>query len=405
VLVGKEKRRLVKGGATVPVKFTSLVPWMKLFVVVLAGAPDTELRFCLKSVEARYREVFCKAVWYRVYTSLRFAIGKMRAFLFLFTNLYIISEDTKMKKIISLILSVALLCTACLVITSCGESTDFTVGICQLMEHDALDASTQGFIDSLTAELEKAGKTVKFDTQVAGDINLCSTVVNTIVAKDVDLILANATPALLAAANATTNNKIPVLGTSVTDYLDTFDGVIPENVSGTSDAVPFNEQASMMISSLGLKSGDKVGVLYCSNESNSIIQYEAVKVEFEKAGIVVEAYTFSETTELQTVATNAANECKAIYIPSDNTVSANEQIVSAVCNDKKTPIYTSYGGSICYASLAIDYYQLGVETGKMAAAILLGNKTPKDIEIATLVPEVTYNEELCELLGIIIPEN
>ena len=194
------------------------------------------------------------------------------------------------------------------------------------------------------------------------------------------------------------------MGTSVTDYADTFSNNIPENVSGTSDAVPFNEQANMMVESLGLKAGDQVGVLYCSNESNSVIQYEAVKKEFEAKGIVVKAYTFSDTTELQGIVTNAANESKAIYVPSDNTVADNDSVVGTICNDKKVPVYTSYGGAVCYASLAIDYYELGKETGKMAAEILLGKKTPADIEIKTLTPSVSYNEDLCAQLGITVPE-
>lgn len=310
-----------------------------------------------------------------------------------------------MKKIVSLILATVMCVSACVAMTGCEKKADFTVGICQLMEHESLDKATKGFVEALEEELKKAGKTVAFDTQVAGDANLCSTIVNTFTAKNVDLIMGNATPALLAAANATKSNPIPVLGTSVTDYADTFSGSIPANVSGTSDAVPFDEQAKMMITSLNLVAGDQVGVLYCANESNSLIQYNAVKALFEAEGIVVEAYTFSETTELQALVTSAAGECKAIYVPSDNTVAENDTVVGTICNEKKIPVYTSYGGAICYASLAIDYYELGRETGIMAAQILLGQKTPADIEIKTLVPTVTYNEELCNQLGIEIPEN
>lgn len=305
-----------------------------------------------------------------------------------------------MKKLIAMMLAL----TLCLSVAACaGDSgnADFTVGICQLMEHESLDKATEGFKAALKAALEAEGKTVVFDEQVAGGSDLCTTVVGTFTAKNVDLIMANATPALLAAANATTS--IPVLGTSVTDYNDTFSGNIPANVSGTSDAVPFDEQAQMMIDTLRLVAGDKVGVLYCSDESNSKIQYEAVKALFEAKGIVVEAYTFSETTELQTLVTNACAACKAIYVPSDNTVADNDGIVGTVCEEKKIPVYTSYGGKICYASLAIDYYALGEETGKMAAEILLGKKTPADIQIATLTPSVIYNEELCKTLGIEIP--
>ena len=191
----------------------------------------------------------------------------------------------------------------------------------------------------------------------------------------------------------------------MTDYVETFSGNVPANGSGTSDAVPFDEQAQMMIETLGLVAGDQVGVLYCSNESNSLIQYEAVKALFEAEGIVVKAYTFSETTELQALVTAAANDCKAIYVPSDNTVADNDSIVGTICTEKNVPVYTSYGGAVCYASLAIDYYELGQETGKMAAEILLGKKTPADFEIKTLVPRVVFNAELCQKLGIQVPAN
>lgn len=300
---------------------------------------------------------------------------------------------------------IAVLCiSTCISLVSCEKKEyDFTVGVCQLMAHESLDKATEGFVDALKEELEKAGKTVDIDIQVAGESNLCSTVVKAFTAKNVDLIMGNATPSLLAAANATTS--IPVLGTSVTDYSDTFSGSIPSNVSGTSDAVPFADQAKMMIDLLGLTAGDQVGVIYCSNESNSLIQYNAVKTYFEAEGIVVEAYTFSDTTELQTVVKSAANDCKAIYVPSDNTVADNDSVVGTICNDKKIPVYTSYGGSICFASLAIDYYELGRETGKMAAEILLGTRSVSDIEIKTLTPTVTYNKELCGELGIAIPQD
>ena len=308
-----------------------------------------------------------------------------------------------MKKVLSIVLALVLCATLCVTFTSCKSKADFTVGICQLMEHDSLDQATEGFISALEDALKAEGKTVEIDTQVAGEANLCTTVINTFTSKKVDLIMANATPALLAAANAT--KEIPVLGTSVTDYNDTFSNNIPANVSGTSDAVPFDEQAKMMIDTLGLVEGDKVGVIYCTNESNSLVQYNAVKALFEEKGIVIKAYTFSETTELQAVATSAANESKVIYVPSDNTVAQNDTIVGTICTEKKVPVFTSYGGKICYASLAIDYYKLGEETGKMAAEILLGNKTPADIEIATLTPSVVYNEDLCATLGIEVPQN
>ena len=309
-----------------------------------------------------------------------------------------------MKKILAMVLALVML-TA--VLTGCGGNgtaaggDSYTVGVCQLMEHASLDKATNGFKDALEEAMTAAGKKVTVDVQVAGEANLCTTVVNTFTAKKVDLIMGNATPALLAAANATTT--IPVLGTSVTDYADTFGGNIPANVSGTSDAVPFDEQAKMMIDSLKLVKGDLVGVLYCLNESNSLIQYEAVKALFEAEGIEVKAYTFSETTELQALVTAMASECKAVYVPSDNTVADNDSVVGTICTEKKVPVYTSYGGAVCYASLAIDYYQLGYETGKMAASILLEGKSPADFEVMTLTPAVSYNKDLCAQLGIDVP--
>ena len=306
-----------------------------------------------------------------------------------------------MKKLLAMMLVLIF----CMSFAACdqGGDSDYQVGVCQLMKHDALDQATQGFVDALKEEMEKAGKTVKIDVQVAGEASLCPTVINAFTSKKVDLIMANATPALTTAATAT--SKIPVVGTSITDYNDIFKGEIPSNVTGTSDAVPFGEQAQMMIDSLGLVSGDQVGVLYCTNESNSLVQYNAVKGYFEEKGIKVKAYTFSENNELQSVVNSLVTECKALYVPSDNTVAQNDSVVGMICNEKKVPVYTSYGGSVCYASLAIDYYQLGRETGVMAAQILLEGKKPSELEIKTLVPTVSYNKELCDQLGITVSGN
>ncbi len=309
-----------------------------------------------------------------------------------------------MKKIVSIVLVLCMMAGACIMFASCEKKADFTVGVCQLVEHPMLSEATKGFEETLKAEMEQAGKTVEIEVVKAnGESSMCTTVVGTFIAKNVDMIIANATPALLAAANSTTT--IPVLGTSVTDYNDTFKGNIPANVSGTSDAVSFGDQAQMMIETLKLVSGDKVGVIYCSNESNSKVQYDAVKKYFDEKGIVTTAYTFAETTELSAVSTKAADESKAIFIPSDNTVTENQGIVSTICNEKNVPIFTSYGGDICYASLAIDYYQLGAETAKMAAQVLLGEKKVSDLEIKTITPSKSYNKELCEKLGIAIPED
>ena len=134
-----------------------------------------------------------------------------------------------------------------------------------------------------------------------------------------------------------------------------------------------------------------------------ITKEDVVKKLFDEKEIVCEAYTFSETTELQTVTAAAAAACKAIYVPSDNTVATSDSIVGSVCTQNKVPVFTSYGGSICYASLAIDYYRLGVLTGEMAADVLLGNKQMSDLEVLTSEPTKVYNEDICKSLGITVP--
>jgi len=304
-----------------------------------------------------------------------------------------------MKKIVSLILILTLALSSVAVLSSCGETNSYTVGICQLMDHDMLNQATEGFMDQLTKEMEAKGKTVTFDLQIAGDANTCPTVINVFKSKNVNLIMANATPALSSAAAAVEN--IPILGTSVTDYNDTFKNGIPDNVSGTSDAVPFEDQAQIMIDTLGLVAGDKVGVIYCSAESNSQYQYEKVKEYFESKSIVVTPYTFSDPNDLQAVANTAANNSKAIYVPSDNTVSTYQNLVDSACRAKDIPVFTSYGGDICYCSLAIDYYQLGVETGKMAAKIHLGEADVSELEIGyDPEPDKFYNKDVCEEIGI-----
>lgn len=315
-----------------------------------------------------------------------------------------------MKKMISLVLALAL-CVACLV--GCGSSgivvnpdkQEYVVGICQLVTHDSLDLATQGFKDALTEALAAEGRTVVFKEQNGqGDTNTCVTIVNSFVSDKVDLILGNATPALQAAYNATEN--IPVLGTSITEYgvaleIENFTGTVGSNVSGTSDLAPLEDQAQMMIDVLGLESGAVVGILYCSAEPNSAYQYDVVSAYLSGKGMTVKEYKFSESTELQSVVTKAASECAAIYVPTDNTVASNDQMVRNVCGPAKIPVFTGYESEICFATLAISYYNIGVETGKMAAQILLGKE-----DITTMAirydanPVKKYNKAICDELGI-----
>ena len=315
-----------------------------------------------------------------------------------------------MKRILSLVL-IAVLCMGLLAACSSNGITvdpnkkEYVVGICQLVTHDSLDLATQGFKDALTEALAAEGRTVVFKEQNGqGDTNTCVTIVNSFVSEKVDLILGNATPALQAAYNATEN--IPVLGTSITEYgvaleIENFSGTVGSNVSGTSDLAPLDEQAQMMLDVLALEAGATVGILYCSAEPNSAYQYNVVSAYLSGKGIAVNEYKFADSNDLQSVVTKAAGECDAIYIPTDNTVASNDQIVRNVCGPALVPVFTGYESDICFATLAISYYNIGAETGKMAAQILLGKEDITEMAIRyDAAPVKKYNKAICDELGI-----
>lgn len=284
----------------------------------------------------------------------------------------------------------------------------YTVGILQLIQHDALDAATQGFMDALTAKL---GDKVTFDEQNAsGDVPTCAVIANQFVSANVDLIMANATPALQAAQTAT--GTIPVLGTSVTDYgtalgIDDWTGVTGTNVSGTSDLAPLDQQAELLNSLF--PEAENVGILYCSAEPNSKYQSEVIIGYLSEMGYICKEYTFSDSNDLQTVAATAAAESDVIYVPTDNTVASNTGIIKNVTVPAGVPVIAGEQG-ICsgcgIATLSISYYDLGYTTGLMAYEILVNGADPSDMEIQ-FAPEVTmmYNAEIAELLNIAIPED
>lgn len=289
-----------------------------------------------------------------------------------------------------------------------ADGASYKVGICQLVQHVALDAATEGFKDALTEEF---GDKVTFDEQNAqGDSNTCSTIINNFVAEDVDLILANATPALQAAQAGT--DTIPVLGTAVTEYgvalgIDDFNGTVGGNISGTADLAPLNEQAAMLKELF--PDAKNVGLLYCSAEANSQYQVDTVKAELEKLGYTCEYYAFSDSNDLATIATNAANSCDVIYIPTDNTAAANTEIINNICQPAGVPIIAGEEG-ICsgcgVATLSISYYDLGVATGKMAVKVLTGEADISEMPIE-YAPQFTkkYNKTICEALGVTVPDD
>ena len=307
-----------------------------------------------------------------------------------------------MKKMLAVLIAVLLCISACAV----AEGT-YRVGVCQLVQHVALDAATQGFQDALTAKL---GDAVAFDVQNAsGDSNTCSAIVNNFISNGVDLIMANATPALQSAVAAT--GDIPILGTSVTDYataleLDNWNGATGMNVSGTSDLAPLDQQAEMLHELF--PDAAKVGLLYCSAEPNSKYQVDVISGYLTALGYTCAEYTFADSNDVASVTQSACDGCDVIYIPTDNTAASCTEAIRNVVEPAKKPVIAGEEG-LCagcgVATLSISYYDLGYTTGEMAYEVLVNGADVSTMNVQ-FAPNVTkeYNAEMCELLGIQIPE-
>ena len=324
------------------------------------------------------------------------------------------------KRIISLVASLALVLSLSVGLTGCGdkaaqddnqgstdgEGTKYTVGICQLVQHEALDAATQGFIDALNEALP--GQVEFQNKNASGDNANCSTIVNGFVSDGVDLIMANATGALTAAAAATSD--IPILGTSITAYgvaldLDDFNGTVGGNISGTSDLAPLDQQAAMLQELF--PDAENVGLLYCSAEPNSVFQVETIQGYLEEMGYTCTQYAFTDVNDLSAVTQSACDGSDVIYIPTDNTAANNTETIANVVIPAGVPVVCGESG-ICsgcgVATLSISYYDLGYTTGEMAVKILNGES-----DISTMPIEYTdvtkkYNKAICDDLGLTVPE-
>lgn len=292
--------------------------------------------------------------------------------------------------------------------TASGDS--YTVGVCQLMQHAALDAATQGFQDKLTELVEADGKSVEFDVQNAsGDSATCTTIVNGFVSSGVDLIMGNGTAALQAAQSGTAD--IPILGTSITDYATALDmsdwtGTTGTNISGTTDLAPLDGQAEMLKELF--PDAKNVGLLYCSAEPNSAYQINTIKPMLEEMGYTCTEYAFTDSNDVASIATNASASSDVIYIPTDNTAATCTETIRNVVVPAGVPVIAGEQG-ICsgcgVATLSIDYYELGEMTGQMAYDILVGGQNPGEMEIQP-APTFTkmYNESICQELGLTVPE-
>ncbi|MCJ7834629.1 ABC transporter substrate-binding protein [Cuneatibacter sp. NSJ-177] len=285
----------------------------------------------------------------------------------------------------------------------------YKIGICQLTQHVALDSATEGFQKALTDLLGEDH--VTFDLQNAsGDSSTCATIINQFVSGNVDLILANATASLQAAAAGT--NEIPILGTSITDYataleIDNWNGTTGTNISGTSDLAPLADQAAMLHELF--PDAKTVGLLYCSAEPNSTYQVNVVKAELEKLGYTCKTYTFADSNDIASITTTAVSECEVLYVPTDNTAANNTEIINNICQPAGIPVVAGEEG-ICKgcgaATLSIDYYDIGYKAGEMAYEILVNNAdiSAMPVEFAPKVVK-KYNKANCEALNITVPDD
>ena len=307
-----------------------------------------------------------------------------------------------MKKVIALILTLAMLLSFAACGTPKTSDKTFTIGICQLVQHPALDAATQGFIDAVTKAL---GDKVKFLNQNAsGEPANCATIVNGFVSQKVDLIMANATPALTAAASAT--KDIPILGTSITEYgtaldLKNYSGTVGGNISGTSDLADLAAQAAMIKE--WFPNAKKVGILFCSAEANSRYQVDVITKHLKDAGITVTEFAFTDSNDVGSVTQKAASQSDAIYIPTDNMAASNTEAIANIVIPAKVPVIAGeenlcQGCGVC--TLSISYYDLGVTTGEMAVKILTGGADISKMAVEYAPTTKKFNADICKQLGI-----
>lgn len=311
-----------------------------------------------------------------------------------------------MKRALALVFSLLLL----LSMAACGPQDDgkYTIGICQIQSHPALNAATDGFKAALVEIFGEDKLTFKVQ-DAAGEYTNCGTIMGTFVSDNVDLILANATPPLQAAVNATT--QIPILGTSVTDYatalnLQGWNGTVGGNVSGTTDLAPLDQQAQMILELF--PDATKIGLLYCSGEPNSVYQVTKITEYLSDKNVTCTNYAFSDANDLPSVTQTACDNSDVLYIPTDNTAATYANSIGNIVVPAKTPVICGES-SLCsgcgVATLSIDYYQLGYTTGQMAAKILKGEADISKMAIES-APKFTkmYNAEICQQLGITPPE-
>ena len=284
-----------------------------------------------------------------------------------------------------------------------------SVGIVQLVEHAALDAANKGFVDGMASKGYKEGQNVTYDRQNAqADQSNLQNIAQRFVNNKVNLICAIATPAAQTVANVTPD--IPIVGTAITDYKAAKlvkDNAKPgTNVTGTTDMNPIEAQLDLL---LQLVPGAKtIGTIYCSSEVNSQLQIDILKAAAKTRGVEVKEATVSTVNDIQQAARSLVGKVQGIYVPTDNILASAMPTLAIVTEEAKLPVVAGEGGMVKaggVATLGIDYYKLGVQTGEMAADILSGKSKPQDMPIQSQKDfSVIVNEANAKKIGLTIPE-
>ncbi len=318
-----------------------------------------------------------------------------------------------MKRLLALIMTTLMLMS---ILTGCGANAPaakegYTVGIVQLMQHVALDQATQGFRDALT---EKLGDQVTFDVQLAsGETTNCTTIVTKFVNDGVEPIMGNASPAVIAAKEATAT--IPIIGTSVTDYVAAEAAIVESNEAPGANVTGYSDMsdiaAHVELTQKLCPDAKTVAIIYCSAEPNSVIQGNQAKELYEAAGSTTITLTASDITTISTVVTSACDQADVIYVPTDNLFAENMESVKNITEQAKIPVICGEGGMVQSggtASVAIDYYVLGYRAGEMAYEIMVNGADPATTPIGYMTAddmELVINEENLAAIGLTIPED
>jgi putative tryptophan/tyrosine transport system substrate-binding protein len=313
----------------------------------------------------------------------------------------------KKTAIFIIMLALALVTAGC---SGQSASEAKTIGIIQYVEHVALDSAREGFIDALSDNGYVEGENIEIDVQNAqADQSNLSTISDRFVGNNVDLVLAIATPAAQSIAGKTT--EIPILGTAITDYeaakLVDSNEAPGGNVSGTTDMNPIREQIELLVKLV--PDAETVGVIYTSSEDNSVVQAAIAKEVIEDLGLTYIEVTITNSNDVQQATQSIVEKCDALYLPTDNVLASSMPIVNGVTVESKTPVICGEAGMVeggGFATLGINYYDLGYKTGLMAVKVLKGEAEPATMPVESADEfDFAINGAVAEEIGIDIPED